>query len=66
MISSLAQQRFRIVYIVRLPWLHHIQSLADVTMVTKAYNLLQDKNDIKAVMLPWKPVLVVYFRTKTT
>jgi hypothetical protein len=26
-------------------WLHHIQSLADVTMATKACNLLQGKYD---------------------
>jgi hypothetical protein len=39
-IFSLAQQRFGIVCIVVLLWLHHIQSLADLTMVTKVCNLL--------------------------
>jgi ApbE superfamily uncharacterized protein (UPF0280 family) len=28
---------------------------ADATTVTKACNLLQGKDDIKAVTLPWKP-----------
>jgi hypothetical protein len=29
--------------IVALVWLHHIQSIANVTMTTNAYNLLQGK-----------------------
>jgi hypothetical protein len=41
--------------IVGLLWLHHIQSLANVTMATKSCNLLYGKNDIRAVMLPWQP-----------
>jgi hypothetical protein len=35
------------------------KSLADVTMATKACNLLYGKNDIKAVMLLWKAELAV-------
>jgi hypothetical protein len=38
--------------VVGLLLLHHIQSLADVTTASNAYNLLHGKNDIKAVMLP--------------
>jgi hypothetical protein len=33
-----------------LPWLHHVQSLAEVTMVTKACSLLYGKNDLKALL----------------
>jgi hypothetical protein len=33
--------------IVGLLWLHHIQSLANITMATIARNLLWGKNDIK-------------------
>jgi hypothetical protein len=47
-------------------WLQDMQSLADVTAATNASNLVQGKNDIKAVMLPWQPELVVYCRAKTT
>jgi hypothetical protein len=36
--------------IICLPWLLHIPSLTDVTMVTKACTLLWGKSDIKAVM----------------
>jgi hypothetical protein len=36
MIFSLTQQWFGIVLIVGLLWLHHIQSLANVTMATIA------------------------------
>jgi hypothetical protein len=36
--------------IVGYPWLHHIQSLAHITMETKACTLLWGKHDIKAVM----------------
>jgi hypothetical protein len=50
--------RTAVVCIVGLLWLHHIQSLGDVTVTTNACNLRKDKNDIKAVMLPWKPDLV--------
>jgi len=44
-IFSLAQQWFGILCIVGLLWLHHVglQSLADVTMATKACNLLYGK-----------------------
>jgi hypothetical protein len=49
-----------------LSLLYHIQSLADATMVTSACNLLQGKNDIKVVTLPWQPELVVYCRAETT
>jgi hypothetical protein len=37
-----------------LPWLHNIQSLADVTIVTKACILLWVKNEMNAVMLLWE------------
>jgi hypothetical protein len=60
----LARQWFGIVCIVALPWLHHIRSSADVTMITKAFYLLCDKNDITAVVLPWKPEIVVYCKDK--
>jgi hypothetical protein len=40
MIFSLAWQWFGIICIVGLPQLLHIQSIGDVTMVTKACNLL--------------------------
>jgi hypothetical protein len=50
MIFSLAQQWFGIVCILGLLWLHHIQSLFDVTMAANACNLLQGKNDIKALL----------------
>jgi hypothetical protein len=66
MIFSLAQQWFWVVFIVGLLWLYHIQSLVDVTMATNACNLLKGKNDIKAVMLQWKPELVVSCRAETT
>jgi hypothetical protein len=49
---------------VGLLWLHHIQSLAKVTMATIACNLLWGENDIKAGMLPWQPELVVYCSAK--
>jgi hypothetical protein len=39
--------------------------LDDENIVTKACNLLYGKNDISAVMLPWKQELVVYCRAKT-
>jgi hypothetical protein len=39
-ILSVAQQWFGIVCIVRLLWLHHVQALDDVTLATKACNLL--------------------------
>jgi hypothetical protein len=45
-------------------WLHHIQSLTNVTMATNACNLLSAENDIKALMLPWQPELVIYFTAK--
>jgi hypothetical protein len=38
----------------------------DVTMETKACTLLLGKNDIKAMMLPWKPGFIVYYGAKTT
>jgi hypothetical protein len=66
MILSLAQRWFGIVCIVGLIWLHHKQSLANVTMATSVCNLLYGKNKIKAVMLPWKPELVVYCEAKRT
>jgi hypothetical protein len=50
--------------IIRLLWLHHMQRLANVTMATTAFNLLKGKNDIKEVMLPWQPQLVVYCKAK--
>jgi hypothetical protein len=50
--------------IVGLLWLQHIQSLSNVAVATIACNLLQGKSDIKAVMLPWHPELVVYCRAK--
>jgi hypothetical protein len=53
MIFSLSHQWFGIVCIVGLVWLHHMQSLADLTMATTACDLLQGKNNIKAV-LPWQ------------
>jgi hypothetical protein len=65
MIFRLAQQWYGIVCIVGLPWLHHIQCLADVSMLTKACNLMWGKNDIKAGMLPWKPDLI-FSRAKAT
>jgi hypothetical protein len=40
MIASLAQQLCAIVCIVELLRLHHIKSLSDVTMATKACDLL--------------------------
>jgi hypothetical protein len=43
MIFSLAQQWLGIFYVVGLLWLHHIQSLANVTMATNARNLVQGK-----------------------
>jgi hypothetical protein len=51
--------------IVGLLWFHHIQSLVNLTMVTNAYNLLYDKKDIKAGMLPWQPELVAHRRANT-
>jgi hypothetical protein len=50
--------------IVGLLWLHHLQSLANVTMETIACGLLYGRNDIKAGMLPWQPEQVVYCRAK--
>jgi hypothetical protein len=50
MIFSLAQQWFGIVCVIRLLWLHRIQSLAKVTIATNAFNLLQGKNDLKALL----------------
>jgi hypothetical protein len=50
MIFSLAQQWFGIVCIVGLPWLHCIQSLPDVTLVTKACNLLWSRNNLKTLL----------------
>jgi hypothetical protein len=50
MTFSLAQQWFGIVCIVGLLSLHHLQSLADVTMVTTACNLLWGKKDLKALL----------------
>jgi hypothetical protein len=38
--------------IVGLLSLHHIQSLANVTMTTNACNLLYSKDDIKTIILP--------------
>jgi hypothetical protein len=42
-----------------LVWLHHMKSLANVTMATIICNLLKDKTDIKAVMLPVQPDVAV-------
>jgi hypothetical protein len=50
MIFSLVQQWSGIVCVVGLVQLHRIQSLADVTMATDACNLLQGKNDVKALL----------------
>jgi hypothetical protein len=49
---NLAQQLVWTVYVAPsgLSWLNHILSLADVTMVTRAYTLLQGKNNVKAVV----------------
>jgi hypothetical protein len=58
MIFSLAQQWFGIICVFGLLWLHHTQSLVDVTKATNACNLLQGKNNIKTVMLPWLPGIV--------
>jgi hypothetical protein len=44
--------------------LHHIQSLANVTMATTARNLLQSENDIWTVMLPWQPELLITVMAK--
>jgi hypothetical protein len=38
------------VCIVGLVWLHHTHYLGDATMATKACNLLQDKNDLQALL----------------
>jgi hypothetical protein len=49
--------------IVGLLWLHHTQSLTNATMATNVCNLLQGKNDKKAVVLPSQPE-IVYCREK--
>jgi hypothetical protein len=51
MIFSHARQWFGFVFWVNMVTAHTI--LANVTMATNALNLLQGKNNIKAVMLPW-------------
>jgi hypothetical protein len=38
--------------------LHHIQSLANVTMATTACNLLYGENDMWVLMLLWQPELL--------
>jgi hypothetical protein len=55
MILSLSQQWLGSACIVELLLLHHIQSVADVAMGTNTCKLLQGKNGIKAVKLPWQP-----------